>query len=70
MTVIATFLLCGVGVKCAAPMARTARTARTIAATVLTASATLSPESACATLAFMAPSKFPLCDADMNAPCH
>lgn len=57
MTVITAFLLCVIGVKCAAPMAHMARTARTIAATVLTGSAMLSQESACATLAFMAPSR-------------
>lgn len=38
-------------------MARMARTVRTTAVTVSTASAMLSPESACVTRGFMAPSK-------------
>lgn len=57
MIVITAFLLCVIGVKCAAPMAHMARTARTIAGTVLTGSAMLSQENACVTLAFMAPSR-------------
>ena len=57
MIVIMAFLLCVIGARCAAPTARTARTVRTTAVTVLTASVTLSPESACVTRGFMAPSK-------------
>lgn len=57
MIAITAFLLCVIGVKCAAPMAHMARTARTIAGTVLMGSAMLSQESACVTLAFTAPSR-------------
>lgn len=55
--VLMKFLLSLTGVRCVAPTALMARTARTTAVTVSTASAMLSQGSACVTLDFMASSK-------------